>query len=117
MAKLRMEFTFDEEALRRNGYGKEQLYDIVKSDYEKNGLKCISDDDVLAFADQGSRWDYGNMWAITLAFLECEWFADSLLSCLYFQNDLAEDLLPQLPRMREILERNRRRRTLKAHER
>ncbi|MCD8131764.1 MAG: hypothetical protein LUE16_10925 [Lachnospiraceae bacterium] len=116
MAKLRMEFTLDEKALQSYGYDKEQVCGIVKSNYEKNGLICISDNDVLAFADQGNRWDYGNMWAVTLAFLECEWFADSLTSCLYFQNELAEDLLPQLPRMREILERNRRRKALKIHE-
>ncbi len=117
MAKLRMEFIFNDEALQRRGYSSEQIHETLKSNYEKNGLLCASDDDILAFEDQGNSWDYGNMWAVTLAILECEWITDSLTSCLYFQNGLAEDLLSQLPRMREILERNRRRKFLKTHER
>ncbi|MCD7864261.1 MAG: hypothetical protein LUG61_12340 [Lachnospiraceae bacterium] len=107
MTKLRMQFTFDDEGLRRNGFDRAGMYDMLKKNFTKRGLKCVSDDEVLAFEDQGNKSDYGHMWGLTLTLMEYDWFTDSAASIIYFQNGLAEDVLVQLPRMKEIMERNK----------
>ncbi len=108
MAKLRMQFTFDEEGLLRNGFDRAGMYDMMKKNFTERGLKCVSEDEVLAFEDQGGRSDYGHMWGLTINLMVHDWFTDCTSSIIYFEDGYAEDVLSQLPRMKEILERNRR---------
>ena len=97
---MKMSFTFDIEAASRLGYNLSNVYEIVKREFKKVGLQCISDNETLIFAGVGHVDDYSNMLGMMRVFSRTEWFFD-VVSSWYFTTDERrgwEDVLGQLKR-------------------
>lgn len=102
---LRVEFTFDDEKLKARGIERKNLYATIKENFHSKGLLCISDSQILAFEGTGRETDFGNVWFLTVSLLYYDWFVDSASSCVYFENGKMEDVLVQVPEIREIMSR------------
>jgi len=95
---MKMEFTFDKEAVAGRGYIMSNVYKTVKEEFNKTGLQCVSDNEILTFAGVGHVDDYSNMLGMMRVFSRSEWFID-IVSSWYFTTDERkgwEDVLGQL---------------------
>ena len=103
---MQVKFTFDEERLRKKDLRREDIYYTIKKNFISKGIRCISDDDILAFADMGNKDDYANMWAIIIGLIKCDWFTETASSCVFIEDGECEDVLSQLPKLQEIMKKN-----------
>lgn len=99
---MQVRFTFDDELMKKSGYERENVYYTIKKHFLQRGLKCISEDENLIFADTGNENDYGNMWSIILALVLSDWFVKCATSCEFEEDGETEDILIQVPELRKI---------------
>lgn len=94
---MKIEFTFNTAAIEKQGYKVQDIHNIIKKNFEKKGLPCVSEDDVLAFSDKGGKYDFSNMWNIITALMNTKWFKNFSTSCYWYNDDdaEAEDILAQ----------------------
>lgn len=104
MSKMQVKFSFDDVLMKEKGVKREDIYYTLKKNFSAKGLICISDSEVLIFENAGNENDYGNMWAIILALVECDWFVECVSSCAFIENGKCEDILSQIPEMKRIME-------------
>lgn len=102
-ATMQVRFTFDDALMKQNGYERANVYYTLKKHFSQRGLPCISEDEVLAFADTGNENDYGNLWAIIMGLVKSDWFDKCASSCVFEEDGEIEDVLSQLPKLRQIL--------------
>lgn len=103
MAKMQVRFSFDDKLMESKGVRREDVYYTLKKNFLQKGLQCVSDDDLLVFEDRGHENDYGNMWAIILALVDCDWFTDCASSCVFVENGKWEDVLSQVSEIKRIM--------------
>lgn len=104
MSKMQVRFSFDDVLMKKKGVKREDIYYTLKKKFSAKGLICVSDNEVLIFENAGNENDYGNMWAIILALIECDWFVDCASSCVFVENGKGENILAQIPEMKRIIE-------------
>ena len=90
---MKVQFSFDNAAVERRGLTLEAVHQTVKSLFAVHHLPCIPDGGVLAFTDKGHGDDFACMWDIILSLLRSEWFMDCAVSCVWQDEDGAEDIL------------------------
>ena len=90
---MKVQFSFDKAAVERRGHTLEAVHQAVKNLFAVHDLPCVSDDGVLAFADKGHGDDFACMWDIILSLLRSEWFTDCAASCVWQDEDGAQDIL------------------------
>lgn len=106
MAKMQVIFSFDDKLIEKKGVKREDIYYTIKKNFIQRGLQCISDGEQLVFENTGHKDDYGNMWALILALIDCDWFTDCAASCVFIEDGIKEDVLSQVPEVKRIMERN-----------
>ena len=100
---IQVEFSFDDQKMVKKGVRKEDIYYTLKKNFAERGLECTADGKILTFASTGKNEDYGNIWAIIFALIECDWFTDTASSCVFVENDKEEDILSQIPKAKHIM--------------
>ena len=101
---MRVEMTFDDAAIAAHGYTHDSIIGTVKAAFAKHSLPCVSDSNVLVFADAGEEEDYANMWNLIIALLRRDWFVDCAASCVFIDDDDSEeDVLCQAWKARRML--------------
>ena len=73
---MNVKLSFDSAAAERLGCTVEQMRQTVKDLFSAHDLPCVSEGDVLVFADKGHGDDFACMWEIILALLRSRWFLD-----------------------------------------
>jgi len=91
-----MEITFDNEKVAIAGYTMESIYEAIKDNFIKNGLKCLSDEETLIFGGLGDRQDYGKMIIMMSLLTSQDWFLDTASSWIFRYNGGYEDVLRQV---------------------
>lgn len=104
MKTMQVEFSFDSEKMKQKNVRKEDIYYTLKKNFAKKGLKCADDGEVLTFVGTGKNEDYGNIWAIVFALIDCDWFTDCVSYCTFVENGKEEDILSQIPKAKRIME-------------
>lgn len=92
---MRVEMTFNDEAIAATGYTKRDVYYTVKKAFTEHGLRCISDGETLAFADNGHQDDYAHMWNEMFRLVRSGWFLRCATSLIFIEDDEVEDVLSQ----------------------
>ena len=101
---MRVEMTFNDEAISVNGYKKQDIYQTLKKAFIQRGLRCSSDNEILSFEDSGNENDYANMWVLLVNLLKFDWFVKCASSCVFFDDDdTTEDVLCQATEIRQML--------------
>lgn len=100
---MQVEFSFDNAKMEQKGVRKEDIYYTLKKNFAKKGLECAADGEVLTFVGTGKNEDYGNIWAIIFALIDCDWFTETASSCVFVENGKEEDILSQIPRAKHIM--------------
>ena len=101
--RLQVRFTFDDNLMKKNGIERQDVYYTLKKNFSERGLKCVSENDVLAFEDTGQEDDYGNMWAILIGLIRSDWFIQCAASCDFIEDGDIEDVLIQIPELKKML--------------
>ena len=96
---MRVEMTFNKDAVIEKGYSLEKIYSAIKAAFAEDGLPCVSDGEVLAFADKGREEDWGSMWFTMTELLEAPWFIETATSLLFIEDGTAEDVLSQAEKL------------------
>lgn len=104
MSDMQIKFSFDDDLMKKKGVKREDIYYTLKKNFEAKGIACVSETDILVFESKGNENDYGNMWAIALALVDCDWFTECASSCVFIENGKSEDILSQVPEMKRIME-------------
>ena len=103
MERLQVRFSFDDNSMEINGIKRQDVYFTLKKNFSERGMKCVSENDVLVFEDMGRENDYGNMWSIIIGLIKSDWFVKCASSCVFTEDDVEEDILSQVPRLRHIM--------------
>ncbi len=93
---MKVEFAFDEKALKEDGKSLERVVNALKSNFAKLNLPCISDDEIIVFKDTGDENDYARIWKLIIAYLKTDWFLKYATKCNFYKysdNDGYEDVL------------------------
>lgn len=104
MSQMQVKFMFDDELMEKKSVKREDIYYTLKKNFSAKGLKCVSDNEILIFESAGRENDYGNMWAIVLALVDCDWFVECVSFCAFIENGKSEDILSQIPEIKRIME-------------
>lgn len=97
---MELRISFDKAAVKRRGYGLEDVHRTIKSLFAAHDLPCISSGDILAFQDKGHGDDFACMWDMILSLLRSDWFVDCAASCVWQDEDGEEDVLAQAGKAR-----------------
>ncbi len=100
---MQVNFTFDKAAVERWGHALEDVHRTVKSLFAVHDLPCVSAGDPLAFKDKGHGDDFACMWEIILSLLHSDWFMECAASCVWQDEDGAEDILAQAGKVRGVV--------------
>lgn len=92
---MKVQFSFDQMVVERQGYALEDVYRTVKNLFAVHDLPCIADGSTLAFEDKGHGDDFAVMWDIILSLLRSDWFMDCAVSCVWQDENGKEDILAQ----------------------
>ena len=90
---MRIEYTFDEAKVEEMGYTMKHVYDSVKRHYAERNLRCVSDNEVLAFEGTGHKDDYSYMLMLMSGITKKDWFINCATSCTWYENGRREHLL------------------------
>ncbi len=109
---MKVEFAFDEKALKADGKSLEKIVSALKSNFAKCNLPCVRDDEVIAFKSTGDKRDFARIWNLILAYLKTDWFFKYATKCYFYDSDdenYYEDVLyeSQEPVVKERLARLR----------
>lgn len=101
---MKVAMTFDESKVNATGYQMADIYETIKSEFTKRGLRCTSEDRVLSFEDTGHEDDYAYMWNVIMSLLKSDWFVACASSCVFYDDDdTEEDVLCQAAEIRQML--------------
>ena len=103
MEHLQFKVSFDDTKIEKKNLRKEDIYYTIKKHFLQRGLRFVPDDKYLIFENTGRSTDYGHMWAIIMALLKCDWFTDCASDCVFIEDGEEEDILSQLPRVKQIM--------------
>lgn len=92
---MEVRFSFDKTAAERCSYTLKTVHQTIKRLFTVHGFPCVSDGGALSFKDKGHGDDFATMWDIILSLLRSEWFMDCAASCVWRNEDGAEDILAQ----------------------
>ncbi|MDE6014230.1 MAG: hypothetical protein K2H41_00825 [Acetatifactor sp.] len=93
---MRVDFIFDKELVEASDYTMEDIYETIKREFEAKNLPCVSDGEVLSFADRGHKDDFSHIWVNIVRISRTEWFLDLATSCKFYEDDGKwEDVLAQ----------------------
>ncbi len=93
---MRVDFAFNKNLVEANGYTMADIYETIKSEFEKKDISCVADGEILSFASGGGKNDFSNMWAVILRLTRSEWFLNFATSCVWREDkDKWEDVLRQ----------------------
>ena len=91
-----VEFEFDEDKINALGYTLNDVHHTIKKEYEKYGLPCTSDGEILAFSDLGRKDDYSHLWVVIMLLARSDWFLETASACYWCENgERVEDILTQ----------------------
>ncbi|MCL2177090.1 MAG: hypothetical protein FWB72_04000 [Firmicutes bacterium] len=92
-----MEFTFDLEAVEKHGYCIDVARKMIKEQAEEFKLKCVSDNELLAFEGSGLKSDFSGMLGMMRVFaIQSNWVAEIANSWILITSDGWEDVLRQV---------------------
>ena len=100
---MNVKISFDKAAVARRGYTLRDVYQAIKSLFAAHNLPCIPDGDVLVFKDKGHGDDFAAMWGIILSLLRAGWFMDCAASCVWQEDNGAEDVLAQAGKVQNTM--------------
>ena len=101
---MKVEMTFNDVAVRNNGYTLGDIYYTIQSAFAKRGITCSSESEVLTFEGTGSERDFANIGNLLLDLLKADWFIKCASSCVLFDDDdTEEDVLSQSTEIRKML--------------
>lgn len=93
---LRIEFSFDENLIEKDGYTIAQIHNTIKKAFERKNILCVSDGEILSFAGGANKDDFSNMWTIILRLTKSDWFIKYATSCIWREDETKwEDVLRQ----------------------
>lgn len=93
---MKVEIEFDKAKIEALGYTLSDVHYTIKKEYEKYGLPCTSDGEILAFSDLGRKDDYSHLWAVIMRLVKCEWFLEVATACYWCEKgERIEDILTQ----------------------
>ncbi len=106
---MRVEFAFDEKALRENNISLEKVVSNLKANFSTYNLPCVSDGVVLAFEDTGDKNDYARIWNLIIGYLKTDWFLKYAIKCNFYEyddNEYFEDVLYEMtdPSTKQLVE-------------
>lgn len=87
---MRVEFEFNEKALNDRGYSIAQAKYAVHELFVAEGLRCVRDDEILAFADRGGNDDYSSMWLNITKLINSSWFIPCAAACRWYDEEDVE---------------------------
>lgn len=97
---MKVEMTFNDAAVVANGYAKAEIYRIIKNAFMSQNLRCVSDNDVLSFTDNGREHDFAHIWNVIMGLIKSDWYLKCASSCTFIDDDnMAEEVLPQVPEL------------------
>lgn len=100
---MEVRFSFDKAAATWQDHTLEDVHQVIKSIFTSNGLPCVSDGETLAFKDKSHGDDFAIMWDIILSLLRADWFMDCAASCVWQDDNGAEDVLAQAGKLRNTM--------------
>ncbi len=105
---MRVEFAFDEKALKEDGKSIEKVVSALKANFAKCNIPCVRDDEIIAFKGTGDKRDFARMWNLILAYAKTDWFFKYATKCNFYKYDdesWVEDVLEvsKLPRVQKML--------------
>lgn len=101
---MEVRFSFDKAAATWQDHTPENVHQTIKSLFAVHGLSCVSDGDTLIFKDKGHGDDFAVMWNIILSLLRADWFMDCAASCVWQDDNGAEDVLAQAGKLRNTMQ-------------
>lgn len=100
---MNVRISFDHAAVEQRNLKLEDVHQTIKSLFTANGFPCVSDGETLAFKDRGHSDDFAVMWDIILSLLRADWFTDCAASCVWQDENGAEDVLAQAGKVRSTM--------------
>ncbi len=96
---MRVEFEFDRQKVEDLGHTVDEVYDLVKERFTERGLVCVSENEILAFRDQGGKEDFSAMWVLIVRIINSGWFLQCASACRWYDefdsDETPEDVLSQ----------------------
>lgn len=99
---LRVDFTFNENAIEANGYKMSDIYETIKREFEKKNISCVADGEILSFGGGEKKNDFSNMWVVIMRLTRSKWFLSYATSCTWNENNKCEDVLTQIKQKQAI---------------
>ena len=88
---MRVEFAFDEKALRKDGYSLQNICNTVKTLFAEYDLPCVEEGDRLIFKGRDGRDDFAHLWLCIIALIRSRWFLTYATACEWFGDDAGDD--------------------------
>lgn len=99
---MKVEFTFDNSRIEQNGYTLEDIRYTIKKMFVERNIRCISDNNILAFEDSGGKNDFSSMRIIIMGLTRTDWFMSFATSCIWRESENQwEDVLRQARERRQ----------------
>lgn len=102
MSQMSVEFAFDDQKLQKRGMNREAVYSMLKQSFKTKGIPCVADDEVLTFAGNGRNEDYGCIWSVIIKLIDSDWFEDCATRCMFVEDGVWDDLIPQIPTAKKV---------------
>ncbi len=84
---MKVEFAFDEKALKEDGKSLERVVSTLKSNFAKFNLPCVEDGEIIAFKSTGDKRDFARMWNLIIAYAKTDWFFKYATKCNFYKYD------------------------------
>lgn len=100
---MRVEYTFDEDKIKANGYSRKKIYNVLEREYGKGGFVCRRADDVLAFDSPDLETDLATVFIMQATLANSDWFLETATSFLFYEDEFdtePEDFLINIRRLR-----------------
>ena len=97
---MRVEMTFSDDGIAATGHTRHAIYYTIKKAFAKHGLRCVSEDELLAFEDNGGEDDFAYMWNVMFSLVRSNWFMRCAASLVFIEDGETEDVLAQAGKIR-----------------